>query len=74
MALGKLMTESSDLQRELQKTEHDLQAKIAEVGVLETQQEELNKRLMVCSSSVMSHTQACNSSVTYCLHVTYTNM
>ena len=63
MALGKLMTESSDLQRELQKTEHDLQAKIAEVGVLETQQEELNKRLMVC-----------NSSVTYCLLVTYTSM
>ena len=63
MALGKLMTESSDLQRELQKTEHDLQAKIAEVGVLETQQEELNKRLMVC-----------NSSVTYCLHVTCTSM
>ena len=63
MALGKLMTESSDLQRELQKTEHDLQAKIAEVGVLETQQEELNKRLMVCDLSV-----------TYCLHVTCASM
>lgn len=45
--MGKLMSESSDLQRELHKTQHDLQAKVAEIGVLETQQEELGKRLAV---------------------------
>lgn len=49
MAVGKLMTESSELQRELQIKEHDLKAKVAEIAVLETQQDELNKRLMVCS-------------------------
>lgn len=47
MALGKLMSDSSDLQRELQKAEHDLKAKVAEVSVLETQQADLNKRLVV---------------------------
>ena len=47
MSLSKLMTESSDLQRELQRANHDLQAKTAEIDVLETQQDELNKRLMV---------------------------
>ena len=41
------MTESSDLQKELQRANHDLQAKTAEIDVLETQQDELNKRLMV---------------------------
>ncbi|KAF6021807.1 GOLGA3 [Bugula neritina] len=51
MALGKLMSDSSDLQRELQKAEHDLKAKVAEVSVLETQQADLNKRLVVAQQT-----------------------
>ncbi|XP_067935057.1 golgin subfamily A member 3-like [Watersipora subatra] len=51
MALSKLMTESSDLQRELQKAEHDLRAKSAQVEVLETQQDELNRRLTVAQEA-----------------------
>lgn len=45
--MGKLITESSDLRSNLEHTEHNLQAKVAEISVLETQQEELNRRLAV---------------------------
>lgn len=47
MSLSKMVTQSSDLQQDLQRAVHSLKAKTAEIEVLEAQQDELNRRLMV---------------------------
>ena len=47
MSLSKMVSQSSDTQQDLERTKHSLQAKLAEIEVLENQQDELNRRLMV---------------------------
>jgi len=47
MSLSKMVTQSSDLERQFQQAQHDLEAKVAEVQVLETQHSEMKKRLVV---------------------------